>query len=278
MSQTRIRLDKQIQKAQNANMIPLSDANGELQFVPLAQAVQSAETLTHFDSVEVINGNIVIKYTPENGQQQVLTAQLPAPQQDIHIANAVMENPGAGSYRLAITQNDGSNYVVDLTDLLAVVTQNSDYINLTGNGTNGSPLKAELNGNFASLIPSKLDDLGDVTVNPALIGEALGMQGKVVLLYDPQTNQWVPKSIDTLAELKEVTDVFPQMNEGNAVSLSRNLVLLHLESMKVYRNGLRQLQGEDYTLSAVESNQIFFNTPFTQSYPEMIIVDYRSKV
>lgn len=278
MSQTRIRLDKQIQKAQNPNMIPLSDANGELQFVPLNQAVQSAETLTHLDSVEVINGNIIVKYTPENGVQQVLSAALPIPSQDINVANAVMDNPGAGIYRLVITETDGTPHTVDLTALLAVVTQNSEYLDITGNGTPESPLRVVLNEQFSGLLTKQLDQLDDVTVNPALIADAIAQQGKVVLAWDVATNQWMPKSIDTLAELKEVTDVFPQMNDGNAVSLSRNLSLLHLPSLRVYRNGLRQLLNEDFTLSAQENNQIFFTVPFTQNYAETIIVDYRSKV
>lgn len=278
MTQTRIRLDKQVQKAQNPNMIPLSDANGELQFVPLINAVQSAETLTHLDSVEVINGDLIIKYTPENGVQQVLSATLPIPPQDINVANAVMENPGAGIYRLVITETDGTPHTVDLTALLAVVTQNSEFLDITGNGTPESPLRVVLNSNFSNLLTKQLDQLEDVTVNPTLIADAIAQQGKVVLAWDVVTNQWMPKSIDTLAELKEVTDVFPQMNDGNAVSLSRNLALLHLPSLRVYRNGLRQLLGEDFTLSGQESNQIFFTVPFTQNYAETIIVDYRSKV
>jgi hypothetical protein len=274
MSETRIRLDKQIQKAPMANMIPLSNASGELQFVPLEASVKSAETLTHLDSVEVINGNIVIKYTPENGVQQVLSAALPIPSQDINIANAVMENPGAGIYRLVITETDQTQTTVDLSALLAVVTQDTQYLRLAGNGTPEQPLRVELSDQFESLLTKNLNQLEDVTVNPTIIADALAQNGKVVLAWDIQTNQWIPKSIKTLSELQENTETFREMTQGNAVSLAMPLAQIVPQSIKVFRNGLRQDLGEDYTLN-VQGNQIMFNIPFEGNYPEKVIVDYR---
>lgn len=274
MSETRIRLDKQIQKAPAANMIPVSGSTGELQFVPLEASVKSAETLTHLDSVEVINGNIVIKYTPENGVQQVLSAALPIPPQDINVANAVLENPGAGIYRLVITETDQTQTTVDLSALLAVVTQDSQYFRLAGNGTPEQPLRVELSDQFESLLTKNLDQLEDVTVNPALIADALAQNGKVVLAWDVQTNQWIPKSIKTLSELQENTETFREMTQGNSVSLAMPLAQIVPQSIKVFRNGLRQDLGEDYTLN-VQGNQILFNIPFEGNYPEKVIVDYR---
>lgn len=274
MSETRIRLDKQIQKALSANMIPLSNANGELQFAPLLAAVKSAETLTHLDSVEVINGNIVIKYTPESGLQQVLSAALPMPTQDINVANAVMENPGAGVYRLVITETDQSQSVVDLSALLAVVTQDSQYLRLVGNGTPEQPLSVELGAQFDSLLTKNLDQLEDVTTNPTLISDALAQQGKVVLAWDAQLEQWTPKSIKTLAEFQENTETFRELTQGNSVSLAMPIAQIVPQSLKVYRNGLRQDLGEDYSL-AQQGNQILFNIPFEGNYPEKVVVDYR---
>lgn len=274
MSETRIRLDKQIQKAPMANMIPLSNASGELQFVPLEASVKSAETLTHLDSVEVVNGNIVIKYTPENGVQQVLSAALPIPPQDINVANAVMENPGAGIYRLVITETDQTQTTVDLSALLAVVTQDTQYLRLAGNGTPEQPLRVEFSDQFESLLTKNLNQLEDVTVNPTLIADALAQNGKVVLAWDVQSNQWIPKSIKTLSELQENTETFREMTQGNSVSLALPLAQIVPQSIKVFRNGLRQDLGEDYSLNA-QGNQILFNIPFEGNYPEKVIVDYR---
>jgi hypothetical protein len=274
MSETRIRLDKQIQKAPMANMIPLSNASGELQFVPLEASVKSAETLTHLDSVEVVNGNIVIKYTPENGVQQVLSAALPIPPQDINVANAVMENPGAGIYRLVITETDQTQTTVDLSALLAVVTQDTQYLRLAGNGTPEQPLRVEFSDQFESLLTKNLNQLEDVTVNPALIADALAQNGKVVLAWDVQSSQWIPKSIKTLSELQENTETFREMTQGNSVSLALPLAQIVPQSIKVFRNGLRQDLGEDYSLNA-QGNQILFNIPFEGNYPEKVIVDYR---
>lgn len=274
MSETRIRLDKQIQKAPLANMIPLSGASGELQFVPLVASVQFAETLTHLDSVEVINGDLIIKYTPENGVQQVLSAALPIPPQDINVANAVLENPGSGVYRLVITETDQSQTIVDLSALLAVVTQDTQYLRLAGNGTPEQPLRVEFSEQFESLLTKNLNQLEDVTVTTAMIADATALNGEVVLAWDAQTNQWIPKSIKTLLQLQENTETFREMSQGNAVTLATPLAQIAPQSIMVYRNGLRQDLGEDYTLN-VQGNQILFNIPFEGNYAEKVIVDYR---
>lgn len=274
MSETRIRLDKQIQKAPLANMIPISGANGELQFMSLETSVRSAETLTHLDSVEVINGNIIVKYTPENGIQQVMSAALPVPSQDINIANAVMDNPGAGIYRLVITETDQSQSVVDLSALLAVVTQDSQFLRLTGNGTPQSPLKAELSEEFSSLLTKQLDQLVDVTVSPSLIANEVAQNGEVVLSWDNVSGQWVPKSIKTLLQLQEAKETFRGLIQGTSVTLASPMAQIVSASINVYRNGLRQDLGEDYSLN-VQGNQIVFNTTFDNNFPEKVMVDYR---
>lgn len=274
MSETRIRLDKQIQKAPIANMIPLSGASGELQFVPLVASVKSAETLTHLDSVEVINGDLIIKYTPENGVQQVLSAALPIPPQDINVANAVLENPGSGVYRLVITETDQSQTIVDLSALLAVVTQDTQYFRLAGNGTPEDPLRVNFSDQFESLLTKNLNQLEDVTVTTAMIADATALNGEVVLAWDVQTSQWIPKSIKTLVQLQENTETFREMSQGNAVTLAMPLAQIVPQSIMVYRNGLRQDLGEDYTLN-VQGNQILFNIPFEGNYLEKVIVDYR---
>jgi hypothetical protein len=56
---TRIRLDKQIQRAPKPRQVPLSDVNGELQFADIDPLIKSGETLTHLNSVEI---------NPEAGQ------------------------------------------------------------------------------------------------------------------------------------------------------------------------------------------------------------------
>lgn len=274
MSETRIRLDKQIQKAPMANMLPLSGANGELQFFPLDATVKSAETLTHLDSVEVINGSLIVKYTPENGVQQVLSAVLPVPPQDINIANAVMENPGAGIYRLVITETDQSQTTVDLSALLAVVTQDSAYLHFSGNGTPQSPLLVELTEQFSTLLTKKLDQLEDVTTTTALIASAVAQNGEVVLAWDTASEQWMPKSIKTLLQLQENKETFRELIQGSTVTIATPMAQIVTSSIAVYRNGLRQDLGDDYTLN-IQSNQIVFNTAFEGNFPEKVIVEYR---
>lgn len=274
MSETRIRLDKQIQKAPMANMLPLSGANGELQFFPLDATIKSAETLTHLDSVEVINGSLIVKYTPENGVQQVLSAVLPVPPQDINIANAVMENPGAGIYRLVITETDQSQTTVDLSALLAVVTQDSAYLHFSGNGTPQSPLLVELTEQFSTLLTKKLDQLEDVTTTTALIASAVAQNGEVVLAWDTASEQWMPKSIKTLLQLQENKETFRELIQGSTVTIATPMAQIVTSSIAVYRNGLRQDLGDDYTLN-IQSNQIVFNTAFEGNFPEKVIVEYR---
>ena len=64
------------------------------------------------------------------------------------------------------------------------------------------------------------------------------------------------------------------MTQGNSVSLALPLTQIVPQSIKVFRNGLRQDLSEDYTLN-VQGNQILFNIPFEGNYPEKVIVDYR---
>ncbi|MBN9482180.1 MAG: hypothetical protein BGO70_16530 [Bacteroidetes bacterium 43-93] len=278
MAETRIRLDKQIQKASKVNQFPLSDANGELQYADLNGVIKAGETLTRLDSVEIVGGDLIIKYTAEDGQQQVRSTKLQINQTDINVADAKLENPSAGVYRLLLTETDGTTYPVDLSALLAVVTSNTNYITLSGNGTPGTPLRADPTTAFFNLIPKVLDNLNDCTVTNALIDEQAAKPGDVVLVWDRDMKQWVPRSSSSMDNYREITETFPDLRAGNIAPLQYRINQLVPQSIKVFRNGLRQLLGVDYTLGRQgepDTNEIVFSVPFKDSYPETIIVDYR---
>lgn len=231
MTQTRIRLDKQIQKAPAPSRFPLSDLNGELQFTDFLPMVHFAETKTTLNSVELVGGNLVIKYTGEDGEQQVVSTSINgAVQTDINLANAILEKPSAGVYRLVLTETDGSTATVDLTELLAVVTQNSVDVQLTGDGTPESPLRAVLTQAFWS-------------------------------------------------KFSELTEVFRNLTQGNSVTLSKAIAQVYVDSIKVYRNGLRQELGVDYSVNEDPQvpGHIIFVEPFTVNFSEKVIVDYSPK-
>jgi hypothetical protein len=274
MSTTRIRLDKQSQLAANSNMFPLSDANKELQLVGLIPAVRSAETQTQLNSVELLNGNLVIKYTPENGVQQVVSTPLSLQGVDINVANAVLENPGAGVYRLVISETDGSQYPVDLSALVAMLGQNSADINLVGNGTPASPLTATITQAFKNSIPKKLSALDDVQSNQGLLDTAIQETGIVTLCWDIPDGQWKPKNTKTLLDFVEVTETFRVVENQNTIALLKSFQNIELQSIKVFRNGLRQLLVDDYNLNS-QNNQIVFVVPFESNRPEIVLVDYR---
>lgn len=274
---TRIRLDKQIQKASKENKFPLSDINGELQYADVSTVVKAMETLTHLDTVEIVNGNLIIKYTAEDGKQQVVSTRLIISGQDINVSDAKMENPSAGVYRLIITETDGSTYPVDLSALLAVVTKNTEYITWSGNGTPATPLSIELTDKFWEKVPKVLDDLEDCTVTQTQIDEQLQVPGSTVLTYDPAARQWVPKSIATLDNYLEITERFQDLTTGDAIYLQYEINQLYPQSVKVFRNGNRQYLDVDYRLNpdGYPKNAIVFTESFTDRYPEKVIVDYR---
>ena len=274
MSETRIRLDKQIQKAQSALMVPISDANGELQYTNLSAVVKANETLTHLNSVEIIGGNLIIKYTAENGLQQVVSTALNLPSIDISISNAVLEHPQTGIYQLHISQNDGTSFTVDLSDLVAMVSQNTSDINFTGNGTSANPLKASISQTFKDAIPKNLDAFTDCTINSQNLDAAHQTTGLTVLYFDYNDNQWKPKNIKTLNELNEFTEVFNNLVDDSRITLQRNFTEINVHTIKVYRNGLRQDLEEDYSINN-QGNFISFTQPFTPNYAEKVIVDYR---
>src|SRR5690606_1946686 len=120
---------------------------------------------TKLNSVEIIGGNLVIKYTGENGVQQVVSTAMNYAQTDINVTDAKLENPSAGEYRTIITESDGSTYPVDLSALLALVTQNTQYTVLSCNGTPRNPLKVEFSETFWELIPRNLDGLDDTLIH-----------------------------------------------------------------------------------------------------------------
>lgn len=277
MAETRIRLDKQIQKAPGAGMVPLSDGNGELQFANINGLIKTGETLTRLNSVEVNGGNLIIKYTAEDGVQQVVSTALNYSQTDVKINDAKLDNPSSGVYRLLITETDGKTYPVDLSALLAVVTQNTEYVTLSGNGTPQSPLRVDLTDTFWNSQVRYLDNLNDVTVTDEELTQQVSKGGSVVLFYDWERRQWVPRSIQTLDGLTERTDVFRDIKQGNTVDLPVEFSYIVPQSLKVFRNGLRQELGVDYTLVTDGSNRsIRFSEPFTDKFLEKVIADYRT--
>ncbi|OSZ81923.1 hypothetical protein CAP35_01235 [Chitinophagaceae bacterium IBVUCB1] len=278
MAETRIRLDKQIQKAPGNKYVPLSDGNGELQYAGIDAVVKATETLTRLNSVEVVNGHLVVKYTPEDGNQQVVSTPLNFSQTDINVADARLENPSTGVYRLIITESDGTTYPVDLTALLATVTQNTEQIILSGNGTPQSPLSATLSQVLLDSIPRNLDALDDVAVSIDIVNQEALKGSGVVLAWDSVTSQWVPKSAGTVGQANELTEVFRNLVSGDHVNLSYAISQIDTTSIKVYRNGLRLEHMMDYRYNnAGLPNGIVLAGGFTEGYPEKIIVDYRLK-
>lgn len=283
MAETRIRLDKQIQKAPGNKYVPLSDANGELQYVPISGIVEATQTLTHLNSVEVLNGNLIIKYTGENGIQQVVSTPLAFNQTDVQVSGAQLENPASGIYRLVITESDGTTNTVDLSSLLAVVTQNTASVLLSGNGTPQSPLSAQLSQAFLDAIPRALDGFSDVNTPMAIISQEVQKGGAVVLSWDQATSQWIPKSIDLAAQglpalaAVEVTEIFRDLASGNSVNLQYPISQINTATLKVYRNGLRQDPATDYRLEDIAPNSLFVPIPFSDGFNEKLIVEYQLK-
>ena len=273
---TRIRLDKQIQRGSKARQVALTDANGEFQFADVDPLIKSGETLTHLNSVEINAGNLIIKYTAEDGLQQVVSTVLAVGQQDIKITDAKMDNPSAGVYRLIITENDGSQFPVDLSALLAVVTRNTTYLTMTGNGTPQAPLSIDLSQSFWDKLPKTLDNFDDVTVTDDDLETQISKGGTVVLVWDNQRRQWLPKSVATLDNYTEVTQNFNNLIRANNVSLSLPIAQIVPQSIKVFRNGLRQQLGIDYDFSKQgQPNDIVFTEPFTAKQAESVTVDFR---
>lgn len=273
---TRARLDKQIQKASKNRQFPLSDVNGELQFADIDAIIKTGETLTRLNSVEVIGGNLIIKYTAEDNQQQVVSTPLNFSQQDIKVSDAKMENPSAGVYRLIITESDGSQFPVDLSALLAVVTQSTEYVVISGNGTPTDPLRVELSDKFWERQPKVLDNLDDVTVGEIELWQEVAKGGSVVLVFDNEMRQWMPRSLATLENFREVTQTFDNVKSGNTVTLAVDTSRIFPASIKVFRNGLRQAFGIDYNFGQQGSlYDIAFMEPFSDKYPERVVVDYR---
>lgn len=275
MAETRIRLDKQIQKAPAAGMVPLSDANGELQFTGLNALIKTGETLTRLNSVEVSGGNLIIKYTAEDGIQQVVSTALNYSQTDIKINDAKLENPSTGVYRLLITESDGTTYPVDLSALLAVVTQNTQYLALSGNGTPQSPLRIDLTDDFWNNLPKRLSAQEDVNVPDERLAQEVAKGGTVVLAWDYETRVWIPRSTNSFEAFQEITHTYRDLVSGNTVELAMDASRIVPESVKVYRNGMRQEAGVDYEFGLQTGNQIRFFEPFTNKFAEKVIVDYR---
>ncbi|MEO6833644.1 MAG: hypothetical protein ABI169_15665 [Chitinophagaceae bacterium] len=154
MSGTRIRPDKQIQTAPGQGYILHSDTNGELQFALLTALTQSGNgTVTDafvrgdirsIDSLQLISNSLVIAYTDNTGANFSKSCNLSTLAVDVKVTGAILLHPTANTYILQLTESDGSTVTVNLSDLLAVVTQNSADIIFSGNGTAATPLSAVL--------------------------------------------------------------------------------------------------------------------------------------
>jgi hypothetical protein len=146
---TRIRPDKQIQRAAASGYVLVSDANGELQFQLLANLVSGGgggiTAVRDITDVSLLANNLVIKYLDAAGNEQVKTVSLAAFATDVKIDNATLiQRSEQGTYVLNIHQSDGTSIEIDLKSLLAVVTTNTADITLAGDGTPANPLRATL--------------------------------------------------------------------------------------------------------------------------------------
>jgi hypothetical protein len=181
---TRIRPDKQIMRAPAAGYILRSDSAGELQFALLSAIMGSGgggsvTGIVSIDKLFLEGNNLVLLYTDATGIQQRKTVDLSIFAVDINLSGAILQNPSAGTYILALTETDGSTVNVNLSDLLAVATQNSADINLTGNGTAATPL-------IATLKPSLRYSLGDYYVTDEFLHLTSG--NSVTLTRIPNLN------------------------------------------------------------------------------------------
>lgn len=279
MSTTRIRIDKQIQKASAAGMIPISDAQGELQYQSLYSQVKQVQTQTTLDEVSIVSGNLVIKYTGENGQQQVVSTALVTDRTTATVVNTRIENPSAGVYTLIFMREDGSEYPIDLSALLAVVTQSNDFIIFSGDGTPANPLTATPGPAYYASPNLKLDQLDDVSITNPSFDNLVNQSGPITLVFDRQQKQWIPQIVSagtTGSSTIEQTEIYPGQTEGATIALNTNGANVDSQSIKVYRNGLRQAIGQDYYFPQPgQFSLIEFNEPFRIDSPETIIVDYR---
>lgn len=152
MSGTRIRPDKQIQTAPGPGYALFSDNNGELQFALLSALIASNSGVNEryqgdirsIDSLQLVGRTLVLKYTDNRGEQFTRTCDLTSLNVGIKVTEAILKHPDANTYILELTESDGTKVTVNLSDLLAIVTVNSEDITFTGTGTATNPLRAEL--------------------------------------------------------------------------------------------------------------------------------------
>jgi len=63
--------------------------------IDLAALVKSAETQTTLDSVEIVGNQLIVKYTGEDGNQQVKSVDATVFITDVNVQNAILQNPSA---------------------------------------------------------------------------------------------------------------------------------------------------------------------------------------
>lgn len=181
---TRIRPDKQIMRGPGAGYILRTDAAGELQFALLSAILGGGSSgnptgIISIDKLFLEGNNLVLLYTDATGTQLRKAVDLSAFAVDVNLSGAILQNPSSGTYILELTETDGSKIDVNLSDLLAVATQNSIDIDLNGNGTSANPL-------IATLKPGVRYSMGDFYVTDEFLHLVGG--NSVTLTRNPNLN------------------------------------------------------------------------------------------
>lgn len=96
------------------------------------------------DSLSLAGNTLSINFTKFNGTSGVKSVDLSAFSADINVDAVSFTNPSAGVWNLTIKETDETEHTVNLADLVAAVTLDSDEIDFVGNGTVGTPLTANI--------------------------------------------------------------------------------------------------------------------------------------
>lgn len=127
------------------------------------------ETETTIDDLSLSGNNLILKYTGEDGVQQVKNVDLSLFAVDVNVQGQILQNPSTGVWILELTETDGTVHSVDLSSLLAVVTANTPEVTLSGDGTPANPLKAEIAPDFLCERIKALP-IGSVSPSTMLVG------------------------------------------------------------------------------------------------------------
>lgn len=112
--------------------------------IDLAALVKNAETQTTLDSVEIAGNQLIVKYTGEDGNQQVKSVDATVFITDVNVQNAILQNPSAGVWNLIITETDWSTHTVNVSDLIKIITADTSSAKILGDGTPADPLRVNV--------------------------------------------------------------------------------------------------------------------------------------